>query len=428
MTDHVHPKPFRTWIAIDVAKDFNAVVIQSEDMAKKSFKMANSKSDHDKLIALASSSPQPCCFGLEATGNYHRTLANRILREGFELKLISSLAACRFREALHNSWDKNDPKDAAVILEMLKQDLTQKFVDPLIAGWHDLQEISKTYANLTLMKTRLQHSILNHYLPLYFPEIRPYWHSSSSQWFIRLLQQYPSAHAIKGLSVEEFVAAAWGLLNTKQNKSKILTEIHQLASVTIALPVDLTGPGVATFQLQLRRYLELNRDREFLTELSAQILASNKDYEILLSLPGVGPVHALTILAEAGDLRRFKHYKQFLNYCGFSLSKSQSGLSRGREQLSKRGNSRLRLAFWMAAQTAVRLRENSFREKYRRYVQTDPHNKDLCRKAYTAVAAKIARVAYGLIKHQSEYSGHHELALPSGSIPLCRAVEANLTS
>ena len=217
MTDRVHPKPFRTWIAIDVAKDFNAVVIQSDDMAKKSFKMANSKSDHDKLIALASSSPQPCCFGLEATGNYHRTLANRILREGFELKLISSLAACRFREALHNSWDKNDPKDAAVILEMLKQDLTQKFVDPLIAGWHDLQEISKTYANLTLMKTRLQHSILNHYLPLYFPEIRPYWHSSSSQWFIRLLQQYPGSLLLIFKNVRSFISEKFTTLINRYN-------------------------------------------------------------------------------------------------------------------------------------------------------------------------------------------------------------------
>lgn len=418
MTDQLHPNPFRTWIAIDVAKDFNAVVIQSDNKPKKVFKMANSKGDHDRLIALAQSSPQPCCFGLEATGNYHRTLANRILREGFQLKLISSLSACRFREALHNSWDKNDPKDAAVILEMLKQGITQKFVDPLIAGWHDLQEISKTYANVTLTKTRLQHSILNHYLPLYFPEIRSFWHSSAAQWFIRLLHQFPSAHAINRLSDSDFVSQAWGLLNTKQNKSRILLEIHRLACNTVALPVDLNGSGVETFRLQLRRYLDLNQDRESLNDLSERVLANNKDYQILISMPGIGPVNALTILAEGGDLRRFAHYKQFLSYCGFSLCKSQSGMSKGHEQLSKRGNARLRLAFWMAAQTAVRMKENSFREKYRRYVQADPYNKDLCRKAYTAVAAKIARVAYGLIKNQTHYSGHHELALPSGSIPL----------
>src|SRR4051812_19274822 len=47
--------------------------------------------------------------------------------EGFELQLISSLALARTREAMHNSWDKNDPKDAQVILHLLKSGLTQHY-------------------------------------------------------------------------------------------------------------------------------------------------------------------------------------------------------------------------------------------------------------------------------------------------------------
>ena len=89
---------------------------------------------------------------------------------GFEVCFISSVASARYREVMFNSWDKNDPKDAAVLLELLKQGITQRYIDPLIAGHHDLQELSKTYYQVTLSRTRLQHSILTHYLPLYFPE------------------------------------------------------------------------------------------------------------------------------------------------------------------------------------------------------------------------------------------------------------------
>jgi hypothetical protein len=32
------------------------------------------------------------------------------------------MALARTREALHNGWDKNDPKDAQVILHMLLRD------------------------------------------------------------------------------------------------------------------------------------------------------------------------------------------------------------------------------------------------------------------------------------------------------------------
>ena len=82
----------------------------------------------------------------------------------------------------------------------------------------------------------------------------------------------------------------------------------------------------------------------------------------LPTLPGVGPILALTILAEAGDLRRFAHHRQFLKYCGFDLSSQQSGQFQGKRKISKRGNRRLRYAFWMASTIAIRMRENSFRE------------------------------------------------------------------
>ena len=74
------------------------------------------------------------------------------------------------------------------------------------------------------------------------------------------------------------------------------------------------------------------------------------------------------------------------------------------------------------------MRENTFRKKYDNYIKSDPANKDLKRKAYTAVAAKVARVAYGLIKHGTDYRCFYETAVPSGKIPSPRAVEAALTS
>jgi hypothetical protein len=46
-------------------------------------------------------------------------LAHHLDRAGFELTLIPSVGLARTRKALHNSWDKNDPKDAQVILYML---------------------------------------------------------------------------------------------------------------------------------------------------------------------------------------------------------------------------------------------------------------------------------------------------------------------
>jgi hypothetical protein len=58
----------------------------------------------------------------------------------------------------------------------------------------------------------------------------------------------------------------------------------------------------------------------------------------------------------------------------------------------------LRLAFWMAGLVAIHQRENAFRDKYERYPSATPFDADRKRKALSALAAKMARVAYAVIK------------------------------
>jgi len=96
--------------------------------------MANSSQDYDRFIIFLKGLPSLCIIGFETTGNYHRALGHRLVSEGFEFCFISSLASARYREVMFNSWDKNDPKEGAVLLELLKQEITQRYGDPLIAG------------------------------------------------------------------------------------------------------------------------------------------------------------------------------------------------------------------------------------------------------------------------------------------------------
>ena len=417
-----------TLVAIDVAKAWNTVLVEEPDGKRQRFRVANTRPDHDRLMLYLKNQRGRCQVAMEPTGNYHRTLAYHLLSEGFEVHLVSSVAAARFREAMFNSWDKNDPKDAAVILEMLKQGKVLRYYDPLVEGIHDLQEISKTYVQVTLARTCLQHSILTHYLPLYWPEFGRYWHSSRAGWFASFLIRFPVPQAVRRLDCESFIREAWPLVGRKVSKRAKLEEIYELASDTIALPIDPESMAVRAFRLQLERYLSLNGLRGQLERWAENALGSNKDSQLLQSIPGIGPVLALIILAEAGDLRRFSHHRQFLKFCGLDLAKRQSGASRGREKLSKRGNARLRCAFWMAGTVAVRMRENSFRDKYQRYIKSDPTDPDLKRKALTAVMAKMARVAYAIVKIGVPYRAYFEAAVPNGSIPLKRAVGAKRTS
>lgn len=428
MIDHKHSTAPANLVAIDVAKDWNVVLVRDQAGNRRHFKVANRRADHDRLIGFLKSLPAPVRIGLEPTGDYHRPLAYRLLVEGFDVVSISSVALARFREARYGTWDKNDPKDAQVMVAMLAQDLVQTYHDPLFHGTHDLQELANTYFQVTLARTRLQHSLLLHHIPLYFPEFGRYWIATRCAWFIRFLLRFPIPAAVRALTLEEFTREAWDLLGKKVEKRRKVAEIYALAAESIGLPVALNSPAIEMFRLQLRRYQDLNEQRDHLDARSQELLSGNADFQRLQTLPGIAAVMALTILAEAGDLRRFSHHRQFLHYCGLDLSKSQSGQSRGREILSKRGNKRLRMVFWMAGLRAVHMRENAFRDKYERYLSENPFDADRKRKALTAVAAKMARVVYAVIKTGSDYERFFEQRIPSGSIPLARAVEASSTS
>jgi transposase len=350
----------------------------------------------------------------QATGNYHRPLAFRLLEAGITLRLISSVALARTREALHNGWDKNDPKDAQVILHMLRIGATQTYVDPLVTGINDIQELSKTHEVISKAKTELWHRLLTHYLPLYFPEIARFAGNSRSDWFLAFLEQFPTPANIRALSKDDFIDAAWDVVGKKVAKARLLGDIHETAQSSIGLPVALDSPAIGMFRMVIAEGRSLMRQRHEIEAQAHTALANNADYQRLRQLPGIGPIHAMTILAEAGDLRRFRHHRQFLKFCGLDLATHQSGQFRGLTKLSKFGNARLRCAFWMAAQVAIRQRDNSFRAKYERYIARDRDNADLKRKALTAIAAKVARTAHAIIKSGADYRPFIEGPMPSG--------------
>jgi hypothetical protein len=90
------------------------------------------------------------------------------------------------------------------------------------------------------------------------------------------------------------------------------------------------------------------RQRNKIKDRAGSLLSELPDYRLLTSIPGVGAINTMTILAEAGDLRRFRHHRQVLKFCGMDLATVQSGMFRGQSKISKYGNSRLRRVLWMA--------------------------------------------------------------------------------
>ncbi|AGI67665.1 IS110-family mobile element-associated protein [Octadecabacter antarcticus 307] len=161
MTDIIITQTAPVLVAIDISKARDEVLIAIADKKRcRRLTVLNQLDDFNRLITSLACYGRPVRVAFEATGNYHRALAYHLAAAGFELKLVSSVALARTREALHNSWDKNDPKDAQVILHMMEIGNEQFYHDPLVRGTNDIQELSKTHDIVSKSKTELWHRVV----------------------------------------------------------------------------------------------------------------------------------------------------------------------------------------------------------------------------------------------------------------------------
>lgn len=114
------------------------------------------------------------------------------------------------------------------------------------------------------------------------------------------------------------------------------------------------------------------------------------------AIEGVGPLTA-TALATAFSRGDFKNSDAFVAFLGLDLRVSDSGQKTGRRRLSKRGDSELRRLLHNAAMAACR--SPAWRPFYEGYLARGLKTTQ----AYVIVARKLVRVAFSLMKHQSNY-------------------------
>jgi transposase len=419
----------RILVGIDVAKYEHVVAIEFPDGKTERLRIKNRKEDFEILHAKLNQQKEQVEIGLEPTCSFHRNISHFFMVRGFKVRGVSSLVGARTREALHNSWDKNDAKDSDVILYLLKQNMTQTLTEPAIAGHNHLQELSKTYEQIVRRKTKIQHSIVNHYLPIYFPEAHVFFTGSRTRWFSRVLKHFPVPSMVVKFSFDDFLERASVIVGKVPFKHSLIKDYYTLAQQSVGIPVGSESYEVRMFVYTVKELERLNQQLASLEKEVLFLMQDNLDFKILKSVPGIGPLIALTILAEAGDLRRFLHERQFLKYCGLNLSTEQSGVSKGYSRLAKRGNPRLRSVFWQAARVAINMKnENAIKQKYERYIESAPKDSNLRRKARSACAAKVARIVFSLIKNGKPFSLHLERTNLSGRTRGKTDVEETLTT
>ena len=120
---------------------------------------------------------------------------------------------------------------------------------------------------------------------------------------------------------------------------------------------------------------------------------------MISSIPGVGALTAVVILAETNGFELIRNKKQLTSYAGFDVQEKQSGTSvKGKPRISKKGNPNLRKAMYLPSLSAVKWDDN-FKEMYVRIVS----KQGVKMKALIAVQRKLLELTYTLFKTKTSY-------------------------
>lgn len=147
----------------------------------------------------------------------------------------------------------------------------------------------------------------------------------------------------------------------------------------------------------LRVYHALREEIEALEAAALAVVRLEREFEVLTTIKGVGPILALTIMLETGDIHRFPSVGDYASYCRLVKAEKFSNGKRKAEANRKCGNKYLSWAFSEAAHFAVRFEPQARRFVERKQAKTNGIV------AIRALAHKLARASYYMLKEQKPF-------------------------
>jgi len=133
-------------------------------------------------------------------------------------------------------------------------------------------------------------------------------------------------------------------------------------------------------------------------EISIQMMDREKDLKIALSIPGIGKISAMIILAEIGNYEEFGTPEKLAAWSGLIPSVHQSADHLKTGPITKRGSPHLRRIMVEVAQAAVKTKNSHLRSFFLRLKTKKGYNK-----AIVAVARKILCILWTILKKQELY-------------------------
>ena len=387
-------------IGIDVAADFSyiAILAPNGDVYRKAFRIKHNLNGFNYLFGQIKKVEEEFNMKtgifMESTGVYHLSLFH-FLNKNFDNVFVINPLVTKYNKSGDIRKVKNDKKDALSIAKIGKYQ-NIKHSQGITLDIFLLKSLVREYYKLTdtcsVFKKKLSTD-----LRVIFPGYNNIFSNVTCSSSIAILNEYPTPQLLldapKKIIIDILCSKSKKGLSWAENKYSLLITLAKEATV-IGLPlhglsvkITSTISLINTIESQLvslhDEILKLINSKSFPNKIKNNI-------DLINSIPGIGLLTAITIIAEIGDIDGFVKPKHLVAFFGIDSSINESGNFKGNlNKISKRGTRIGRRALYAAALASIRKNRNK-----------SPNNKVLLEYYQINLKGKKPKVALVAIMHK----------------------------
>lgn len=393
-------------VGIDVSKGKSTVCIMKPcgEILESPFDIGHTADELDSLISLIKSFDEEIRVVMEDTGHYHLPVATYLSSHNIFVCCVNDLRMKKFcsQSIRRAKTDKIDSIKIAAFGITYWNELVKAYPSDVI--YDELKFLARQYYQVTgmLVKSKVNFSNL---LDQVMPKINDVLsNQGGNHKLTEFVSRYIHFQNILDMGERKFTSdyCKWAKKKGYRLNERKAAEIYAIAQNGIP-----TLPNSQSVKIAVSEAIKLIHSIE---ESRNTILAQMQDlcntlpeYSVVKEMDCIGDTLAPRIIAEIGDVRRFKNKHSLVAYAGIDAPPYQSGAFHASERhISKRGNSYLRKTGYEIMQSLIKHKpaDNAVYD----FIQKKRSEGKCGKEAMIAGLNKFLRVYYG--KVMEFYSEH----------------------
>ena len=386
-------------IGIDVSKGKSTVCILKPggEVVKPPFEINHAAEELDYLVSLIKSFDEEARVVLEDTGHYHMPVASYLSSQGIFVCCVNALRMKKYcsQSIRRAKTDKIDAVRIASFGITYWSELTKAY--DASDTYDELRFLARQYYQITaiLVKAKVNFSnLLDQVMPGISNLLQ---NNNDNHKLTKFVDRYIHFQKILDMGEKKFTAdyCKWAKKMGYHCNERKAAEIFSLAQNGIP-----SLPNSQSVKITVREAIKMiHSTEESRNTILAQMQLFSKtlpEYSVIRDMNCIGDVLAPRIIAEIGDIRRFKNKHSLIAYAGIDAPPYQSGAFNASERkISKRGNAYLRKTGYEIMQSLIKHKPAD--DPVYDFIQKKRNEGKCGKEAMIAGLNKFLRVYYGKV-------------------------------